>query len=46
MSHLLKYITKETFDGFYNDTTQISRMINGLMSYLKKSNIKGRKFKD
>jgi four helix bundle protein len=39
------YITKATFEPLYGSVTQISRMISGLMSYLRKSGIKGTKFK-
>jgi four helix bundle protein len=39
------YINKEAFERLHELTTKISRMITGLMNYLRKSNIKGTKFK-
>lgn len=32
-----KYITRETFDKLYSDCTEISRMISGLIKYLRTS---------
>lgn len=39
------YITKEGFEALARSATQISRMISGLMSYLRRSGVKGTKFK-
>jgi len=39
------YIGKEGFEALANSATQISRMISGLMSYLRRSGVKGTKFK-
>lgn len=39
------YIGKEGFESLTSSATQISRMISGLMSYLRKSGVKGTKFK-
>jgi four helix bundle protein len=39
------YITKATFEVLTGGATQISRMISGLMSYLRRSGVKGTKFK-
>ncbi len=40
-----RYISPTVFDAVSIDATQISRMISGLMSYLRKSGLKGTKFK-
>jgi four helix bundle protein len=39
------YIDQAAFEGLANSATQISRMISGLMSYLRRSGMKGTKFK-
>ena len=39
------YITVTTFEPLYGSVMQISRMISGLMSYLRRSGVKGTKFK-
>jgi hypothetical protein len=39
------YITQTRSEVMANSATQISRMISGLMSYLRKSGVKGTKFK-
>ncbi len=39
------YISNATFKQLSGNATQISRMISGLMSYLRKSGVKGTKFK-
>lgn len=39
------YITKEEFDRYNSEIQSISRQIMGLISYLKKSEIKGDKYK-
>jgi four helix bundle protein len=38
-------ITQEDFDELFGIVIEISKMLEGLMSYLKKSNIKGPKYK-
>lgn len=40
-----KYITQEECDRLISRVLEISRTINGLMTYLKKSNLKGSKYK-
>lgn len=40
-----KHITQEEFDKLYNKALVISKMLSGFMSYLRKSDIKGSKFK-
>lgn len=39
------YITEVEFDEWIKQIEHISRMLGGLMAYLKKSNMKGTKFK-
>jgi four helix bundle protein len=39
------YITKTDFEFLHGGVTQISRMISGLMSYLRRSGVKGTKYK-
>ena len=39
------YIDRETFNRLFAATTDISRMISGLMNYLQNSGVKGTKFK-
>lgn len=39
------YLSHTAFDALVAKTTQISRMVSGLMTYLRKSGIKGTKFK-
>lgn len=39
------YIDNDTFVRLVALATEISRMINGLINYLKKSNVKGSKYK-
>lgn len=40
-----KYIDEEEFRALTNSATEISRMISGLMKYLKQSGMQGRKFR-
>lgn len=40
-----KHITQEEFDKLYNKALIVSKMLSGFMSYLRKSDIKGTKFK-
>lgn len=40
------YITVSTFEPLYSSVMQISRMISGLMNYLRSSGVKGTKFKN
>jgi four helix bundle protein len=40
-----KYLDKETFDRLYLMATETSRLICGLMEYLRKSKMKGNKYK-
>jgi four helix bundle protein len=39
-----KYISKDEFDSRYALLVEVSKMINGFMYYLKKSDYKGRKY--
>ena len=39
------YIDKDTFDKLVSLATEVSRMISGLMSYLRKSSVRGTKHK-
>lgn len=39
------HITQEQFDEFYNHTLNIGKMLSGFMSYLRKSEVKGLKYK-
>ena len=40
-----QYITRDTFTELNLSVTEISKMVAGLMDYLKKSGLKGTKFK-
>ncbi|MGQ0763631.1 MAG: four helix bundle protein [Acidobacteriota bacterium] len=40
-----QYITPDTFKELNSSVTEISKMVAGLMDYLKKSGLKGTKFK-
>lgn len=40
------YITSERFEELAGLAAEISRMLSGLIKYLKKSGIRGAKFKD
>jgi four helix bundle protein len=40
-----KYLTSNVFETLYGKVLQISKMTSGLMSYLRRSGIKGTKFK-
>lgn len=40
------YISEETLKSFLQQAEEIGRMIGGLINYLNKSELKGRKFKD
>jgi four helix bundle protein len=40
-----EYIDKNNFDNLYNENINISKMLKGLIEYLKKSDIKGTKYK-
>ncbi len=40
-----EYIDKNNFDILYNESINISRMLKGLIDYLKQSELKGIKFK-
>ena len=39
------FISKEKFDELFNLTEEISKMIEGLMAYLRRSDLKGTKYK-
>ena len=41
-----RYIDNNTFDALYAKADQYGKMVQGLISYLNKSDIKGTKFKD
>ena len=40
-----EFISKEQFDELFNLSEEISKMLEGLMSYLQRSDIKGPKYK-
>ncbi len=40
------HITQQQFDALNEQTVEIGRMLSGLISYLKTSDIRGNKFKD
>ena len=40
------YLSQEEFDDLYTRTAEIARMISGLATYLRKSSIRGPKFKN
>ena len=40
------YISQETFDTLYQNADELGKKIGGFMNYLKKSLLKGTKFKD
>lgn len=40
----IELLTREQFDEFYNLTIHIARTINGLINYLKQSEMKGSRF--
>ena len=39
------YIDQQQFDELINDLDEVSKMINGLLGYLRRSGIKGTKFR-
>jgi len=39
------YITQQQFEGLMSDVNETARMIKGLMTYLKKTKIRGTKYK-
>lgn len=41
-----KYISQHTFTELYDMTTEIGKMLNGLIEYLNQSEVKGSKFKN
>ncbi len=45
VAHDQKYINQELFDKLFNSSCEISKMINGLMNYIRSSKIKGIKYK-
>ncbi len=44
VAHDLEYISKEEFESVLNRLIEVSKMMNGLMSYLKTTEMKGSKF--
>jgi four helix bundle protein len=40
-----EYLDKDTFDALFSTATEISKMINGLMSHIRESSLKGVKYK-
>ncbi len=40
-----EYLDKKTFERLFSSATEISKMINGLMGYIRDSSIKGIKYK-
>ncbi|MGZ3861894.1 MAG: four helix bundle protein [Bacteroidia bacterium] len=45
-AHDRQYITSDTFETFKASSEEVSKIINGLITYLNKSEIKGSKFKE
>ena len=45
VAHDQSYIDRHQFDEFIKDVDEVSRMINGLLTYLRKSGFKGARFK-
>lgn len=41
-----EYINSDSFETFKTSCTEVSKIINGLITYLNKSEIKGSKFKE
>lgn len=41
-----KYISKEEFEELYNEVFTISKLVSGLMTYLKNTEFSGSKFKE
>lgn len=41
-----EYISNKDFEDFYQLSVEISKMLNGLIQYLKKSDIKGFRYKE
>ena len=39
------YITSVEFDGIYNESLEVGRLISGFMGYLQQSTLRGNKFK-
>ncbi|HXT11011.1 MAG TPA: four helix bundle protein [Candidatus Angelobacter sp.] len=40
-----QYVTQAQFTNLYNEADEVGRLIAGFMSYLRESNLKGRKFR-
>ncbi len=45
VAHDQNYIDEESFNKLFNSACEISKMINGLMNYIRTSKIKGVKYK-
>lgn len=45
VAHDRSYIDRQQFDELIKDIDEVSKMINGLMGYLRRSGIKGTRFK-
>ena len=41
-----EYISQPVFDQFYDHSTEISRLVSGFMTYLKQSNLRGKKYRE
>jgi len=41
-----EYITQTAFDQFYDRSTEVSRLISGFMTYLKQSDLRGKKYRE
>jgi four helix bundle protein len=39
------YVTPVSFDQLYGQANEVSRLLSGFMSYLRESNLRGRKFR-
>lgn len=40
-----KYVSQQVFADLYSKADEVSRLIGGFMTYLKESELRGRKFK-
>jgi four helix bundle protein len=41
-----EYISQTVFDQFYDRSTEVSRLISGFMTYLKHSDLRGKKYRE
>jgi len=41
-----KYISQAVFDQLYDRSTEVSRLVSGFMTYLRQSNLRGKKYRE